>query len=152
MSTAEKSSKRPESVLIVVYSADSQVLLLRRHKPPTFWQSVAGSLEWDEEPEPAARRELTEETGLDADALEDCHQTNLFEIYGIWRHRYADGVTENWEHVYRLMVPNACPITLDALEHVEYAWLPRVAAAQQVTSHTNRQAILDWVPMEPTGL
>ena len=136
----------------MVYSADSQVLLLRRHEPPTFWQSVAGSLEWGEEPTLAARRELVEETGLDAGALVDCHESNLFEIYKIWRHRYADGVTENHEHVYRLMVPVVCQITLDTLEHAEYTWLPRVAAAQQVISHTNRQAILDWVPMTPTGL
>ena len=122
---AEASShKRPESVLVVVYSADSQVLMLRRHEPPTFWQSVTGSLEWGEQPEQAARRELVEETGLDATALEDCHDSHLFEIYEIWRHRYAEGVTENREHVFRMAVPEVCPVTLDALEHSEYEWLP----------------------------
>ena len=141
--------KRPESVLVVVYSADAQVLMLRRHEPPTFWQSVTGSLEWGEEPEQAARRELIEETGLEAAALEDCHDSHLFEIYKIWRHRYAEGVTENREHVFRLAVPDACPVTLDALEHAEYKWLPRVEAAQRASSYTNRQAILDWVPIEP---
>ena len=62
MTAEAPSHKRPESVLVVVYSADSQVLMLRRHEPPTFWQSVTGSLEWGEQPEQAARRELVEET------------------------------------------------------------------------------------------
>ena len=83
MTAKAPSHKRPESVLVVVYSADSQVLMLRRHEPPTFWQSVTGSLEWGEQPEQAARRELVEETGLDATALEDCHDSHLFEIYEI---------------------------------------------------------------------
>ena len=153
MTAETPSCKRPESVLVVVYSEDSQVLMLRRHKPPTFWQSVTGSLEWGEQPEQAARRELVEETGLDATALEDCHDSHLFEIYEIWRHRYAEGVTENREHVFRLAVPEACPVTLDALEHSEYEWLPRVEAAQRASSYTNRQAILDWVPVgSPPGL
>lgn len=146
--TAETSSrKRPESVLVVIYSANSEVLMLRRHEPPTFWQSVTGSLEWGEQPEQAARRELVEETGLDATALEDCHESHLFEIYEIWRHRYDEGVTENREHVFRLMVPDSCPVTLDAREHSEYKWLPRVEAAQRASSYTNRQAILDRVPV-----
>ena len=149
MNPADRACKRPESVLVVVYSSDGQVLMLRRHQPPTFWQSVTGSLEWGEQPRQAANRELEEETGLDASALEDCHDSHLFQIYDIWRGRYAEGVTQNREHVFRLAVPQACPITLDALEHAEYEWLPRVAAAQRATSYTNRQAIFDWVPQVP---
>ncbi len=145
----EPARKRPESVLVVVYSADALVLMLRRHEPPTFWQSVTGSLEWGEEPEQAARRELAEETGLDAAALEDCHDSHLFEIYEIWLHRYAKGVRENREHVFRLEVPGACPVILDVMEHAEYEWLPRQQAARRASSPTNRQAILDWVPVRP---
>ncbi len=151
MTAAERACKRPESVLVVVYSMDSRVLMLRRHQPPTFWQSVTGSLEWGEQPEQAARRELVEETGLDATTLEDCHDSHLFEIYEIWRHRYAEGVTENREHVFRLAVPEVCPVALDDLEHSEYEWVPRVEAAQRASSYTNRQAILDWVPMPSAG-
>ena len=59
--------KRPESVLVVVYTAADEVLVLLRRQPPDFWQSVTGSLRWDEtHPLDAARRELREETGLDA--------------------------------------------------------------------------------------
>ena len=140
--------KRPESVLVLVYSEDDgQVLMLRRHQPPTFWQSVTGSLEWEEEPMDAARREVREETGLDPSALEDCHSSCLFEIYEIFRSRYASGVTHNREYVFRLPVAIACPVVLDAEEHAEYVWMPRVDAAKRASSYTNRQAILDWVPI-----
>ena len=56
--------KRPESVLIVVYTAACEVLMLRRVEPSDFWQSVTGSLEWDESPMGAACRELVEETPM----------------------------------------------------------------------------------------
>ncbi|MGD8932832.1 MAG: NUDIX domain-containing protein, partial [Chromatiales bacterium] len=48
--------KRPESVLVVVYTAGGEVLLLRRTRPRDFWQSVTGSLHWGESPRQAARR------------------------------------------------------------------------------------------------
>ena len=59
--------KRPESVLVVVHTGDGRFLMLRRRAPAGFWQSVTGSLRWDEhDPAVAARRELREETGLEA--------------------------------------------------------------------------------------
>ena len=50
--------KRPESVLVVVHTADGLVLMLERVSPPRFWQSVTGSLEPGESFEAAARRAL----------------------------------------------------------------------------------------------
>jgi len=65
-SMLQKSCKRPESVLVVVYTRAGEVLMLRRTSPRGFWQSVTGSLEWGELPAHAAARELYEETGLRA--------------------------------------------------------------------------------------
>ncbi len=56
--------RRPESVLVAVFAADGQALLLRRSQPFEFWQSVTGSLGDGESPDAAAVRELFEETGL----------------------------------------------------------------------------------------
>ena len=135
--------KRPESVLVLVYTAAGEVLLLRRRTPEDFWQSVTGSLEWGETPTQAARRELFEETGLEAgDALIDCNTRNRFPILPAWRARYAPDVAENLEHVFRIAFPARPAIRLDPAEHLEYRWLGRDAAAALASSYTNRDAIL----------
>lgn len=128
--------------MVVVYTRQSEVLLLNRIHPAGFWQSITGSLEWQEIAMQAAIRELYEETGIQADTLQDCLQTNRFPILPEWRHRYAPEVTENTETVFRLELSQARDITLDPDEHSEYMWLPKAQAAKQVASWTNRDAIL----------
>ncbi len=138
--------KQPESVLVVVYTQSSEVLMLRRKYPSDFWQSVTGSLERGEKPLDAANRELQEETGLVNQNLLDCHFSQIFEIYSIWRDRYEPGVTQNLEHVFRLRLPEKVDIQLDIREHEEFQWLPRMQAADLAFSYTNQEAILRWVP------
>ncbi|KRT55805.1 NUDIX domain-containing protein [endosymbiont of Ridgeia piscesae] len=80
--------KRPESVLVVVYTTGGEFLLLRRRSPSAFWQSVTGSLRWGESPLQAARRELYEETGIMAGSLlNDLRHTERFPIVPPWRSR-----------------------------------------------------------------
>lgn len=136
--------KRPESVLVVVYTILGEVLVLRRRQPADFWQSVTGSLTWEEKtPLAAAWRELREETGLtEAISIVDCGIVNRFPIMPTWQARYAPGVTENVEHVFRVPLPERRPISLDPAEHTEFGWLPRAIAAERVGSWTNRDAIL----------
>jgi dihydroneopterin triphosphate diphosphatase len=133
--------KRPESVLVVVYTRAGDVLLMERRQPPGWWQSVTGSLEADEMPWEAAVRELHEETGLAADGLLDLGVNRRFTIAPAWRERFAPGVTENLEHAFALRLAAPVEIALDPAEHVRYEWLPLQAAAERATSHTNRAAI-----------
>jgi dihydroneopterin triphosphate diphosphatase len=135
--------KIPVSVLVVVYTPDLQVLLLERADRPGFWQSVTGSQNAGETLADTAVREVREETGLEAaqGTLSDWQGQNVFEIYPHWRHRYAPGVTQNTEHVFGLLVPRACPVTLAAEEHLRYEWLPWRAAADKVFSWSNAEAI-----------
>ena len=139
--------KIPESVLVVIHTADLEVLLIERADRSGFWQSVTGSLDRPDEPLlETATRELFEETGIVADGerivLHDWHLSNIYEIYETWRHRYAPGVTHNTEHVFSVCVPRDIAITLAPREHVAYAWLPLLAAADRCFSSSNAEAIL----------
>ncbi len=101
--------KLPVSVLVVIYTADGQVLLMERADAPGLWQSVTGSQDAGETLEQTAIREVREETGLDASRFEltPWDIENRYEIYERWRHRYAPGVTHNTEHVFGLRLPRA---------------------------------------------
>jgi dATP pyrophosphohydrolase len=139
--------KIPESVLVVIHTADLEVLLIERADRPGFWQSVTGSLDRVDEPLiDTAKRELFEETGIVADGeqikLHDWRLSNVYEIYQTWRHRYAPGVTHNTEHVFSVCVPRDIPITLSPREHLQHAWLPLLEAADRCFSSSNAEAIL----------
>ena len=136
--------KIPVSTLVLVYTPELDVLLLERADFPEHWQSVTGSQEPGESLAETARRELREETGIDADAyggVADWDMQNDFEIYAKWSGRYPPGTTHNTEHVFGLEVPAHVPVTLAPREHLQYAWLPWQAAAARCFSWTNRAAI-----------
>lgn len=143
----EPSYKRPESVLVLVYTHDAEVLMLRRRQPDDFWQSVTGSLGWEETAAQAARRELYEETAIQVapEQLIDCHIRNRFPILPSWRARYAPEVSHNLEYVFRVMLAARSEVRLNPAEHLAYQWLPAQAAAELASSYTNRDAILRWV-------
>lgn len=132
--------KRPESVLVVIYTTELDVLLICRRKPEGFWQSVTGSLEAGETPAQAAVRELAEETGIVA-RVNDHAISRRFPISPAWRRRYAPDVTENLEHEFSVQLPERHPVVLDPIEHSEYCWLPMVEAIAKVSSRTNRAAL-----------
>ncbi|HYG54346.1 MAG TPA: dihydroneopterin triphosphate diphosphatase [Burkholderiales bacterium] len=137
--------KLPVSVLVVVHTADLEVLLLERAARPGFWQSVTGSLDRLDEPlAAAAAREVLEETGIAATSgsLSAWRVANTFEIYARWRHRFAPGVTHNTEHVFGLRLPRAQPVRLAPDEHVAFAWMPWRDAAARCFSWSNRDAIM----------
>ena len=146
-SLSDQRFKRPESVLVIVYTRASEVLLIERVRPAGAWQSVTGSLRWGEVAYDAALREPAEETGLTNVPLVDCQRRNTFEILPAWGGgKFAPGVTHNEESVFRLMLAAPCEVTLHPEEHTQAIWLPREQAAAKVFSWSNRDAILDFVP------
>ena len=142
--------KIPQSVLVVIHTPDRQVLLIERADKPGFWQSVTGSKDRLDEPlESTCVREVEEETGiaigsaeLPRTALRDWGLRNVYEIYPVWRHRYAPGVTHNTEHVFGLTVAAGTPVRLNPREHLRYAWHPWREAADRCFSPSNAEAIL----------
>ena len=136
--------KIPESVLVVIHTADLQVLLLERSDHPGFWQSVTGSRDSLDEPLlQTCRREVLEETGI-APAhgqLIDWHLENHYEIYPHWRARYAPGVTRNVEHVFGLLMAEPVAVRVADREHLRAQWLPWHEAAERCFSWSNVEAI-----------
>jgi dihydroneopterin triphosphate diphosphatase len=137
-------TKKPVSVLVVIHTTDLRVLLLERASHAGFWQSVTGSQEDGENLIETAAREVEEETGISVppQRIVDWQITNTFEIFAEWRHRYAEGVTHNTEHVFSLAVAAGQPIRLAPDEHLNHLWLPWRAAAEKCFSWSNRDAIL----------
>ena len=117
------------------------VLLLKRSDDENFWQSVSGTLEWGESAMHAARRELTEETGIAQVAIRSTGISRSFEIVGLWRDRYHASVTRNREHLFYCKLEQESPVRLNPAEHAEYRWLDFRTARKQASSWTNRLAI-----------
>jgi dATP pyrophosphohydrolase len=147
---APPTAKIPESVLVVIHTADRQVLLIERADKPGYWQSVTGSKDrWDEPLDATCVREVEEETGIaigsvavPRSALRDWGLRNVYEIYPVWRHRYAPGVTHNTEHVFGLTVASGTPVRLNPREHLRFAWYSWREAADRCFSPSNAEAIL----------
>ena len=144
----------------MIYTEQLDVLLIERVDKAGYWQSVTGSRDALDEPLLlTAQREVAEETGIivsdandvaadklahrvPAHHLQDWQVSNVYEIYPVWRHRYAPGVTHNTEHVFGLLVPRSIPVVLAPREHTRYQWLPYHAAADVCFSPSNAEAIL----------
>ena len=150
MTAPAKPFKIPESVLVVIHTPALEVLLIERADKPGFWQSVTGSKDWpDEPPIDTCIREVAEESGIvvgspavPLSALRDWGLSNLYEIYPVWRHRYAPGVTHNTEFVFGLTVPAGTPVVLAPREHLQFIWLPWREAADRCFSPSNAEAVL----------
>jgi dATP pyrophosphohydrolase len=142
--------KIPESVLVVIHTPALQVLLIERADKPGYWQSVTGSKDSADEPlVDTCVREVTEETSIAIGsaavpraALRDWGLSNVYEIYPVWRNRYAPGVTHNTEHVFGLTVPAGIAVVLNPREHLRHQWLPYREAADRCFSPSNAEAIL----------
>jgi dATP pyrophosphohydrolase len=125
----------------VIYTVTGDFLLLERRKPPGFWQSVTGSLEWGETADACARRELIEETGITQGVLVNLQWTQVYEILPAFGKKYAPGVHRNMEHAFALKLKERVHVHLSDSEHVRYRWLPAAEAIALASSSSNRAVI-----------
>jgi 8-oxo-dGTP pyrophosphatase MutT (NUDIX family) len=164
--------RRPEKILVFLYrrappvslSASPQgqatemrerleYLLLRRRAEATnagaIWQTVVGSVRWEEERIEAARREVFEETGLTllrgitAIGYAFSFPIRLRENQKSW---YAPDVTEINNTVYASGVIAARPVALCA-EHVDHGWFPYAEAMEKLHWPEEKEALARLHPL-----
>ena len=129
--------------MVAIYTEDGEFLLLERRRPPGYWQSVTGSLEWGELADAAARREVIEETGITQGVLVNLQWTQVYEILPAFGKVYAPGITRNLEHAFSLRLPRRVPVILSDSEHAQFRWASALDALDTVSSSTNRNVIAE---------
>ena len=127
----------------MIHTEGGEFLLMERRRPPGFWQSVTGSLEWGESADAAARREVVEETGITQGVLVNLQWTQVYEILPAFGKVYAPGITRNLEHAFSLRLLQRVPVTLSESEHVGFRWVAGPEEAVSPVSSSTNRAVID---------
>jgi diaminopimelate epimerase len=133
----------PRQVLVYVHRAGPEFLLLERiPENGGFWQGVTGAPAWGESDDYAARRELREETGLDAKPRPIGFRYEIRRAGGgRWRELYGPGIESVPEEVYEVEAAHDWEPTIDHREHTAYRWCLLDEALALLSWEDNRRGL-----------
>lgn len=127
--------QQEHSAGILVYRFDGGIpCILLLHYTAGHWDFPKGHLEQGETPEQAARRELSEETGMVEVKLDPDWRQSLHYIYTAHGRRIAKQVD------FFLGETNTTDIQLSH-EHQGFAWLPPAEALDKLTFENAKQLL-----------
>ncbi|HSI98430.1 MAG TPA: NUDIX domain-containing protein [Gaiellaceae bacterium] len=132
----------PVEVVVVVRRGDAYLALRRVPERLAYWNPVAGGVEEGETPVSAARRELYEETSLDAEVVElpVTLSYSLLDDPPEVRARYAPGIETVTVHPFLAEAPPGWEPVLDA-EHDAYRWCTAEEAVSLFAYETPKEAL-----------
>jgi lipoyl(octanoyl) transferase len=132
----------PDEVVVVVRRGAKLLVLRRAPERHGYWSIVAGGVEPGERPAAAARRELAEETGLDADVLElkISLSYSLLDDPPEARSRYEPGIETVTVHPFLAEAPPGWEPVLDA-EHDRSRWCSAQDALALLEYETTKEAV-----------
>ena len=127
-------------IKVVIHDGDRVLLLHRRRERGDYWQPITGSIEAGESPADTARREIVEETGNKADALElGLTQSFMIESQFLAA-RYPVPIIAS-EVCFSATMDSRLPIRLDAGEHDTWAWFSFGEAYERIRWTDDREAL-----------
>jgi lipoyl(octanoyl) transferase len=127
-------------VKVVVHDGEQVLLFHRRPERGNFWQPISGSIESGEASLAAARRELTEETGHNAEPEElGLEQSFLIESQFL-ETKYPAPIFAD-EIGYRARIDSRIPIEIDREEHDGYSWFTFDEAYEKIRWSDDREAL-----------
>jgi len=132
----------PDEVVVVVRREEDYLVLRRVPERLGYWSIVAGGVEPGETPKEAARRELREETGLEAEVVElqPSLSYSLADDPPEVRARYEPWIETVTVHPFLAAAPPSWEPELDA-EHDAFRWCDAEEALSLLAYETPKQAL-----------
>ena len=120
--------KIPKSVLIVIYTKNKDVLLLKKINDKDMWQSVTGSMQENETAFDAAKRELFEETSIkNIKIIREIKQMYEYELPKnligiIWKGKFR-GQKQKWFIVRFTGSEDEINLNTKCPEFIKWKWI-----------------------------